>query len=468
MKRPGRLSRALLLALLLAGCRAGPGSHRILIRDVTLIDGTGAPARLATISIVGRRIEMIGTGDSVRSARADSVIDGSGLWAIPGLIDAHVHLTKAGEEALPVLAAMGVTAVRDMGGDLDTLRAMQRSVATGRLVGPRMVVAGPMLESPATIERLERSATREPYRRTRIPIGSAARAREVVDSLAGLGVDFIKIREYESEETYRAIVEAAHADRLPVAGHAPFSMDPVEASKLHMVSFEHASYPYPLDTMPARRRAIMDAFVESGVAIVPTLVAWETNVMDPDSLAVLVSDSGAARDPRLRLVTPGLLHEWRIDLDVTGARAPGYYAGYWGFIDRMSEDLNAMFEAGIPLVAGSDLASIALFPGYSLHEEVELLVTQVGLTPMQALESATRAAAEMLSLADSLGTLAPGKLADVVLLEADPLVDIRNTRKIHAVVLEGQVLSAARIDSLLHGLRPSATGNLRLVRHPGD
>jgi imidazolonepropionase-like amidohydrolase len=417
-----------------------------------------------TIVIANRRIEAIGPADSLALARGDSVIDASGLWAIPGLFDAHVHLTKAGPEALPVLVSLGVTTVRDMGGDLEELRTMQAAIAAGETVGPHMLVAGPMLEAPATIERLAKSATSEPYLRTRIPIPDTMRAREVVDSLADLGVDFIKIREYESEATYRAVVAAAHENGLPIAGHAPFSMDPVQGARLGMVSFEHASYPYPLDTVPARRREILSAFRESGTAIVPTLVAWTTNVMDPDSLALLVSDEGPARDPRLRLVSPGLLHEWKVDLDEQGARSSGYYAGYWGFIDRMSEDLLAMYRAGIPLVAGSDLASIALVPGYSLHEELEDLVELVGLTPLEAISSATLVPARMMSVADSLGSLEPGKLADLVLLESDPTADIRNTRTVRAVVLDGTYLSETRLDELRDGVSPTATGGIGLVR----
>lgn len=450
---------------LAAACGPEPEVPRLLLRSVTLIDGTGnPPVPSTTIVIRGRVVEAVVPDSEIRIGPRDSVIDGAGQWAIPGLFDAHVHLSKTGPEALPVLAAMGVTSVRDMGGDLEELRAMQSAVDEGELVGPRIYMAGPMLEAPATLERLRESDTSEPYERTRIAIPDASRARIVVDSLARLGVDFVKIREYESEATYRAVVEAARARDLPVAGHAPFSMDPAEAAALGLVSFEHASYPYPLDTVPDARKRILDAFVQAEVAIVPTLVAWETNVMDPDSLAVLVADSTGELEPRNVLISVDLRREWAADVEDISPRSAGYYDGYWGFLDRQSEDLAAMYRAGVPLIAGSDLAGVALFPGYSLHEELERLVTWVGLTPLQAIESATRAPARLVAASDSVGAIEPGKVADIVLLTADPSADIRNTKRIHGVVLEGRYLPPDRIAELLQGVSPLE--KIGLVRQP--
>ncbi|HSJ12842.1 MAG TPA: amidohydrolase family protein [Longimicrobiales bacterium] len=463
--RIAALAAAATLCIPAAGCGTPPDRGRMVLYDVTLIDGTGDAARSGmVVAIAGDRIDAVLPVADFTARRTDSIVVASGLYAIPGLWDLHVHLSTATADALPVLIANGVSSVRDMGGVLADLRAWRANVEAGLRIGPRIFMAGPMLEAPVTLERIAGKATSERYWETRIPVPDTVHARLVVDSLAALGVDFIKIREYASGETYRAIVEAASARGLAVAGHAPFSMDPVEGASLGVVSFEHASYPYPLPDVGPKRTAILSAFRTSGVAIVPTLVAWETNVMYPDSLRLLAADSTGTRDPRRRLIAPHLAAEWRKDIEEIGPRATNYYAGYWGFIERMSRDLKAMHDAGIPLLAGSDLSGPGLFPGFALHDELERMVEWIGLTPEDVLVAATRRSAELLGAADSLGTVEVNKLADLVLLEADPLLDIRNTRRIHAVVARGKLIGPARIRELLHGLAPTTKGNIVLSR----
>jgi hypothetical protein len=326
-----------------------------------------------------------------------------------------------------------------------------------------MFLAGPMLEAPATLDRLRESSTQENWRATRIALPDTARARVVVDSLAALGVDFVKIREYAEDDIYRAVVEAARGHGLRVAGHAPFSMDPEAGAALGMASFEHASYPYPLPQDSAGRRAILDAFLRGGVALVPTLVAWETHVMFPESLSVVVADSQGVRDRRVPLLSDFLRAEWRVDVEDLGPRADGYYAGFRGYLERQSADLIAMHRAGIPVLPGSDLAGVGLFPGWSLHRELELFVDWMGMTPIEAIESATRRSAELLGAADSLGTIEAGKAADVVLLEADPTADIRNLRRIRSVVLRGEMHDREDIRRLLDGLEPTYEGSVGLL-----
>lgn len=458
---------SLLCALLLVGCGPTNGRGRIVIHDVTLFDGTGSPPRPGMVVVIaGDRIDEILPTAEFEARGRDSIVDGRGFWVIPGLWDLHVHLSTAGAEALPVLLANGVTSVRDMGGVLGELRSMRAEASSGRRAGPRIFMAGPMLEAPATLERIAGQATSEPYRETRIPVPDTVRARIVVDSLADLGVDFIKIREYATEAVYAAVVDAASARGLAVAGHAPFSMDPAQSAQLGIGSFEHASYPYPLPEEGPERSTILSAFRTGGVAIVPTLVAWETNVMFPDSLRLLIADSTGARDPRRRLVSERLVRAWTEDVEDTGPRAPDYYRGYWSFIERMSADLEAMHDAGIPVLPGTDLAGPALFPGFALHDELERMVEWIGMTPRAVLIAATRGSADLLGASDSLGTVEPAKLADLVLLEGDPLADIRNTRRIRAVVARGRWFDRTLVRDLLRGLDPTTRGDVVLSRRP--
>ena len=464
-KASSALLTVLAPAVLAAGCAPSDPvpSGRLVLSDITLIDGTGAPPRPGMALVIrDGRIERVVLAADLSLERGDSVVDGAGLFAVPGLWDVHVHLSKTKAEALPLLVAHGVTAVRDMGGDFEELTALRAEVDAGERVGPRMFVAGPMLEAPATLDRLRGSGTQEDWRVTRIPLPDSARARAVIDSLAALGVDFVKIREYAADDIYRTVLEAARSHGLEVAGHAPFTMDAEVGAALGVASFEHASYPYPLPE-DASARPILDAFVRHGVAVVPTLVAWETHVMVPESLSVVVADAEGARDRRVPLLSDFLREEWRLDVEELGPRAEGYYEGFRGYLERQSADLLAMHRAGVPVLPGSDLAGIGLFPGWSLHREIELFVDWIGMTPMEAIESATRRSAELLGAADSLGTLEEGKVADVVLLEADPTIDIRNLRRIHSVVLRGEILGPERIRRLLGGLHPTYEGSVGLL-----
>ncbi|MDX1623605.1 MAG: amidohydrolase family protein [Gemmatimonadota bacterium] len=456
------------ILLLAAACASSPADRETeppptVLHDVTLIDATGAPALPGrAITIAGDRIVAIGPADRSAYPAGARVIDATGRWAIPGLWDLHVHLTKTGEAALPVLLGNGVTSVRDMGGDLELVRSMERRIAAGEIDGPRIWTPGPMLERPETLERIARQATREPSERTRVPVPDTASARRVVDSLAALGVDFVKIREAASHEVYAAIVRAARARGLRVAGHAPFGLDEVEGARLGVASFEHASYPYPLDTLPARRREILDAFADSGVALVPTLTAWRTHLMHPDSLAIVVHDSAGRRDPRRRLLSDDLVWEWAGDLEDLEPKGADELAGWRRFLDRTAVDLKALHDVGVPVLPGSDLAGIGLFPGWSLHEEIEALVEAVGLTPLEAIVAATRRAAELLGAEDELGTLEAGKRADLLLLSANPLADVRNTRRIEAVVKGGRLYGPDELRRLLGGLTPSTEGDIEL------
>ncbi len=466
-------------ALLAVGCAstapapapapASLATAAFVIRDVTLIDGTGADARPGmSLLISGDRIVDVGPTAAVGRPAGARVIEAAGRYAIPGLWDMHVHLSKAKAEALPVLVANGITAVRDMGGDLDELLAWRQRIVAGTLVGPRMKLADPMFEAPATVERLRGLQTHERWTVTRVPVPDSAAAAVLVDSVASLGIDFIKIREAVSPTVYAAVVRAAHDRGLAVAGHAPFALDPIEGAALSVASFEHASYPYPLDTAAAARGRIIDAFRRHHVVMVPTLMSWQVSLMDVDSVRALIDDSTGQRDPRRRLISTNLADEWRFDVAGDKRKSDASLRGWQGFYDRMTADLRVLHEAGVPMVPGSDLAGPAIFPGYALHDELENMVRQVGLTPMQALVSATRGPAEFLGVQDELGTVERGKLADIVLLSADPLADITNTRRIVGVVARGRYFDEQELATMLGGLSAATRGSIDLMQHPGS
>jgi adenine deaminase len=196
-------------------------------------------------------------------------------------------------------------------------------------------------------------------------------------------------------------------------------------------------------------------FAENGTAFVPTLIANRGYRLLPDSLVLaVIADSAGVHEPRRRYVSRDLAEDWRVQIGMKQSERPRDWHAYHRSTLR---DLREMQLAGVPLLAGTDAAAPLVFPGFSLHEELELLVSEGGLTPLQALRSATGTPAEFVELQDSLGSIAPGKLADLVLLDANPLDDIRNTQRIRSVVANGRLLDRPALDSLLAQARAELT-----------
>ena len=201
-------------ALLFAEAKPQPQVKPLVFTHVTLIDATGAAAKPnMTVVIAGERIVAIGQSGKMRIPKGSRVIDAAGKFLVPGFWDMHVHLAKSGENTLPLFIVNGVTSVRDMGGDAELLLKWRKEVAEGKRLGPGIKTAGPILESASNVERMKREGTVEPVDRFRRGIPNPESAEAVVDSVAKLGVDFLKIRTAASLETFRAIAAAAGKDR---------------------------------------------------------------------------------------------------------------------------------------------------------------------------------------------------------------------------------------------------------------
>jgi len=436
----------LLVALLSA---APPSAEKpsppLAFVDVTVIDGTGAaPHAGLTVLVEGDRITRVGPSGEVRVPASATIVDGAGRTLIPGLWDVHVHLSKLRASALPLFVANGVTGVRDTGGEWPELARWRRQIEAGERIGPRFLTAGPYLEAPSNVLRVLLEDTVEPEQRTRIGVGSPAEAHRVVDSIAAMGVDFVKIRTIESVETYRAIAAAAERNGLDLAGHA-FGMPPEAVLEARQESIEHF-LPIPEGWDRERRMALFRDFARAGTAIVPTLTSGFGSLLVPgEELAALVDDSLGRVAPRRRYLSAYLVADWREQLEERTPRALEFWRGFY---PTALLTVREMREAGMPVLPGSDAAVIGVFPGSSLHTELELFVDSLGMTPMEAITSATGEAAAFLGIDDSVGTIAPGILADLVLLDADPLADIANTRAIAGVVLDGRWLDRAALDGL--------------------
>ncbi len=446
--RAGQLALA---GLCLVGCKPG-ASEGIALVGATLIDGSGGPAVPdAAIVIRGGRIESVGERSGFQLPKGTREVNVAGRWIIPGLIDAHAHLGPSSSWARPRYLAWGVTTLRNVHGGTGSLSQARKRPQAGPPDGPRIYASGPMIDGlPTTYPDA-------------IGVNGEKDARKGVDRLVTAGSDFVKVYTRIDAPLLRAIVDEARAFNLSVAGHLGMT-DAVTAAKVGVSTIEHMSgvpeaasanpsslYTahyrgfYPGWTAFERRWAEVDSaaltrvaqrLAEAKVMIVPTLVLHET--------LSRMNEPGLMRDPALQDVPEQQQRDW----DVLGmiSRAGWGEDEFTAFRrSRPMQDLflRAFAAAGGRIAAGTDASNQLLVPGYSEHRELELLV-RAGLTPREALRAATRNGAVLLGQ-DSLGLLAPGKVADLVVLSKDPLLDIRNTRAIHAVMARGYLLDADSI-----------------------
>ncbi|HEX6370133.1 MAG TPA: amidohydrolase family protein [Longimicrobium sp.] len=452
------------LALCIALAAPAPAAaQELALTHVTIVDVESGELRAdQTVLIRGGRIAWTGPAAEARVAGA-RVVDATGRYAIPGLWDMHVHTSREGRAAhfWPQFLAYGVTGVREMGSYLDSLqhwRGRARQPGSG---APRIVFSSPMLDG-------DPPAWRHGY-----GVADSAAARTAVDSMAALGFDFLKVYSRLPRDAYFSIARRARERGMVFAGHIPQSVTPLEASDAGQRSFEHLDERMymacvrggqprldaflgarasgaPEDSVNAALRRLMEAALAgadaetcrpvlerlraNGTWITPTLTVSRGLHPSPELRA----------DARMRYVPAGLAQRWAQSGD-SGEEAEMERA----INERMVRMVGLMQAAGVGILAGTDASDEAyVFAGSGLHDELALLV-DAGLTPLQALQAATLNPARYLGAADSMGTVAAGRVADLLLLDADPLHDIRNTMRIFAVVHAGRLVDAAERERLL-------------------
>jgi imidazolonepropionase-like amidohydrolase len=290
----------------------------------------------------------------------------------------------------------------------------------------------------------------EPFERARIPVGSPAEARRVIDSLATLEIDHFKIRTVQDRETYLALAQAAHARGKRLVGHV-VTASPAAFLEAGQDGADHG-FPLALDSLPRDdRMAFWRQLAARDVGVVPTIVTATESVFRPlEYFRALVNETTAAVHPLRPYLSAFMILDWREQVDEVTPERRAYFERA---LPTGLKHLREMREAGVRIMAGSDVAVLNIFPGATLHEELRLFVDSVGMTPMEALASATQKPAEWLGLADSVGTIESGKVADLVLLDADPLADITNTRRIAAVMLRGKLFRRSDLDAVLAAVK---------------
>ncbi len=430
----------------------------LVIANVTVIDTSGFAARPGmTVEVADGRIANVAPSSAAKPRRGVPFVDGTGKFLIPGLWDMHVHTffgdwVPGGREAtLPLLLANGVTGIRDMGSDLDDILAARRDVRAGTLVGPRIVLSGPMLDGPKT-----------PFPAS-IPVATPEDGRRAVATLKRRGVDFIKLQSYVPRDVYFAIADECHRRRISFVGHVPDAIRAAEASKAGQKSFEHLIGVFEgsstaedaflaggkgparfLDTYDAAREASLTALLAKNATWqCPTLFwergQWLVDEVDPSNDPALRYAPASWREKSWPKFKQGILKDLATDPLPVRER----------FVEHELEIVRRMHRAGVPFLAGTDTpAGVGVVPGFSLHRELQRLVA-AGFTPLEALQAATLDPARFLEKTKDFGAVEKGRVADLVLLDANPLDDIRNTRTIAAVVANGRYFSREELDRIL-------------------
>ena len=431
-----------------------------VIRDVSVVDvEVGVVRSNQDVYVVDGRIHRIATALDVVPGRFKHV-DGSGLYLMPGLFDAHVHLMAGGDAFGPMLVANGVTCVRDTGAATAAIVAMRDGASSGPSVLPRIICTGAIVDGDPPVWPFSH------------PCDEPEEARAAVRKLADAGVDQIKVYSLLKADVYRAAVDEAHKLGLKATGHVPLDVTLDQAMAAgqdcceHLTGFEKvigemagwqppnpdarwawfgawASYTdIPAHELEAFARRV----AASGMHQCPTIVVMQ-------GIGRAANTDDANKDPRMAYVPPALLSFWG------GQRYAAMADNARNAARSMKAMVAELHRAGVPIMVGTDLANPYVFAGFSVHDEM-VNFQDAGIPAADVLRAATVVPARFCGVADTLGTVDEGKAASLVLVRGNPLVDVRHAADIEAVFLDGRYLDRNTLDGMLEGV---ATANRPIV-----
>ena len=452
----------------------------LLIRHATVIDVAGGRAiEGQAVAVRGQQIIAVGA-DGAMSHRysAKQTVDASGKFVMPGLWDMHVHfgggtdLIEENRDLLPLYIAFGVTSVRDAAGDIgDSVLAWRDQVANGSLLGPTIYTSGPKLEGY------------KPLWKGTIEVGTPAEVDAALDRLQASRVDFVKITDNTLKpEIFEYAVRAAKARGLKTSAHTPFALTIERAATDGLSSVEHLDYLIKAgspqeSTIGADYVAGRLSYGEASEKFVetfePTYAAamygrlaklglYVTPTLNMSRILAYLDREDHRNDAELELIGPGLrrTYEWRVER--AAKSTPQQVAARHKEYELSVKVLPMLRDAGIPILAGTDAGYLNSFnyPGRGLHDELQRYV-EAGISPREALASSVVNGPRFLGHSQQFGAIAAGKVADILLLDSNPLENISATRQIHGVLLKGRWFDRASLDRLLAEARDKASKPLR-------
>ncbi len=443
----------------------------ILIENVNIIDvKSGSIVKGQDVVINGNKITKI-TEHYGNNIHSGIVVNGRNKYLIPGLWDMHVHMMRNEwyKSQMPLLRANGITGFREMWGDLKIANYVKSQMLKDSLPYFRFVAPGHILDGKI------------PYWDNSIPVASTGAAIRSVDSLINSRADFIKVYSFLHPDVFHAIAQRCKENNFPFAGHVPHTVRLTAAARAGMASMEHlygflaeacsnsdsamalmelSVKAFEAGNTKERNRIgvlfhslVLDNFSEQKLKATSQVLKANNTYVVP-TLATLrgiyfINDTSFTNDPRTKYMSEETLEYWK---EVTESDLKKNTEVDWQHKRKRwqveQQIMRILIAENVPIMAGTDSDNPYAFPGFSLHDEMALYV-ELGMTPIDALRSATTVPARFLNMADSLGSIEEGKLADLVLLNANPLENIRNTTTIDAVIANGKLYSKSYIDSIL-------------------
>lgn len=454
----------ILLVILVNSCKSNTNDADLILSNVNVINIINGEVYESKDVFIKDGIISEIISHNPKKDRPGLQIDSDGRYLIPGLWDMHVHAIQdvSYANALPMYIANGITGIRDMSGDLRLRDSLQKIGSVGGLPIPRMKVAGAILGgNPA------RNGTN---------VATIEEGIEYVEILAANGADFIKTYEYLKPEVYEAILKKSNELNIPVYGHPPKLVGPQKAIELGQKSFEHLSQiPYwctpftdllikdmynhwygpgiPMASKEFEEMILQnynDSILESlAIQMINNDVYFCPTIMVYENLTYPWIAETANRE-RIKYLNPFMQWSWRDDISWAKEKFQQDSIGFIPKLENRKHILSRLIEYGVPIVAGTD-AGVTMH-GFDLHKEL-ILYVELGMTPLQALQSATLNSVELLKLNKNLGIVAKGYKADLVLLKENPLEDIRNTQSIEGVIIDGKYIYKDSINSVLSDIK---------------